>query len=186
MGLGGSGRTQLMLQYAWTRREVYGVVLWFDARNMFALEETFLLAASQLGLVLPPTKERGSISANALELYQSGLENCLSLLKRELRRRQQRWLLLFDEADDLSMIELLPRIFPSDLDGNVIVSSRRKEAYRLGRHAIEVTGLPTESAQDLLLYHARVQKPNKEQLAQAKEIVEHLDCIALAIDLAGS
>ncbi|CZT09990.1 uncharacterized protein RAG0_14598 [Rhynchosporium agropyri] len=51
VGLGGSGKTQLMLIYAYTQRDMYGVVLWIDARDM----ESFELAAAQLGLIVPPT-----------------------------------------------------------------------------------------------------------------------------------
>ena len=53
VGLGGSGKTQIMLQYAWSSREEYGVVLWFDARSTVSLRESLRLAASQLGLCLP-------------------------------------------------------------------------------------------------------------------------------------
>jgi hypothetical protein len=68
VGLGGSGKTQLMLQYAWARRDQYGTVLWFNAQSKDTLDESFLLAASQLGLVLPPTAARASISGNAIGL----------------------------------------------------------------------------------------------------------------------
>jgi hypothetical protein len=124
VGLGGSGKTQLMLQYAWTHRYSYGVVLWFDAQSRNALDDSFLLAARQMGLVLPPNSAQASSSENAVTRYQSRLESNVVLIKKELRRRRQQWLLLYDGADDLSIIDSLPQYFPYDSEGAIIISSR--------------------------------------------------------------
>lgn len=186
VGLGGAGKTQLMLQYAWTHRDQYGVVLWFDAQSIDTLDESFLLAASQLGLVLPPTAARASDSEHEVVRYKSRLESNIEAIRKELRRRRQQCLLLFDGADDIPIIDSLPQYFYYEKEGDIIVSSRRKEAYRLGRFYIEVGGLSVESACNLLLYHACLGKASPTQLSIAEEIVKNLDCIALAIDLAGS
>lgn len=186
VGLGGSGKTQLMLQYASRFREFYGVVLWFDARSEEALEESFELAAAQLGLILPATTRTSANSSGAMVEHQPSRVLNAALVKKELRRRNQLWLLLFDEADDLHTIDFLPRYFPSDSNGDILISSRQKEAYRITRYSLNVAGLPTASARDLLLHHARLPTVTSKQLLQAEEVVESLDCIALAIDLAGT
>jgi hypothetical protein len=186
VGLGGSGKTQLMLQYASMMRESYEVVLWFDAQSEDHLLSSFELAACQLGLVLPAhSTETGFDPGQALVKRQAlHLANVFAI-NAELKRRNQYWLLLFDKADDLDTIDFLPQCFPSNSSGSIIISSRRQEAYRLG-DSVEVKGLPAESARDLLLHHAGIQAADEIQFSEAEAIVKQLDCIALAIDLAGT
>ncbi|KAI9731305.1 MAG: hypothetical protein M1834_005208 [Cirrosporium novae-zelandiae] len=187
VGLGGSGKTQLMLQYASTQRKIYDVVLWFDAQDKDKLLESFNLAAAHLGLVLPYHRACNSVSGSTLIKHQSqDIWTNAYAIKRELQRRKQPHLLLFDGADTITMIECLIRYIPSIPGGNVLISSRRQNSYRLATHSIEISGLPTRSARDLLLYHARIFNAGAIQQGQADKIIESLDCIALAIDLAGT
>lgn len=185
VGLGGSGKSQLMLDYAWSARDDYGVVLWIDASSTPRIAESFKLAASQLGLRLPPFESPSSTNM-ALDKYTSEFQRDLTLIKSELRRRQQRWLVLFGEADDLEVIRNLSQYMPSEGDGNILVSSRRKEARLLGHRTIQVKGLPLDGAGNLLLHHACIDQPTQDQLRCAEKIAETLDCIALAVDLAGA
>ncbi len=74
---------------------------------MDTLDESFWLAASQLGLVLPPTVARASVPSDALVRFGTLFSLNVNAIKGELRRRQQRWLTIFDGADDL----LLGRCF---------------------------------------------------------------------------
>lgn len=189
VGFGGSGKTQLMLQYAWTHRDAYGVVLWIDAQSLDFLNDTFSLAAEQLGLVLPRTWVSNSRTTTTVALFIPKLQRNVDAIQKELRRRNQKWLILIDRADEIHMIDQLPKYFPSAPGGCIIVSSRRQEAERLGGHAIKLKGLPLDSAQQLLIHHVfgtSTGLVQGEQLEQAKQVVETLDCIPLAIDLAGT
>lgn len=189
VGYGGSGKTQLMLQYAWTHRDIYGVVLWVDAQSLDSLNDTFSLAAEQLGLVLPRTWVSDSGTTNTVTRFIPSLQRNVNAIQRELKRRNQKWLILIDRADELHMIDQLPKYFPSAPGGAIIVSSRRQEAERLGGHAIKLKGLPLNSAQQLLIHHVfgiSADLVQGEQLEQARLVVETLDCIPLAIDLAGT
>ncbi|EUC37922.1 hypothetical protein COCCADRAFT_72439, partial [Bipolaris zeicola 26-R-13] len=189
VGFGGSGKTQLMLQYAWTHRDAYGVVLWIDAQSLDFLNDTFSLAAEQLGLVLPRTWVSNSRTTTTVAPFIPKLQRNVDAIQKELRRRNQKWLILIDRADEIHMIDQLPKYFPSAPGGCIIVSSRRQEAERLGGHAIKLKGLPLDSAQQLLIHHVfgtSTGLVQGEQLEQAKQVVETLDCIPLAIDLAGT
>ncbi|CAH0002317.1 unnamed protein product [Clonostachys byssicola] len=183
-GLGGSGKTQIMLRYAWLSRNKYGVVLWFDGKSFDSLNESFRLAASQLGLRIPAHE---TPSPNARSLSKStDFDGDLELIKRELRRRRQSWLLLFDQVDDLAVIDRLREFIPSDPNGRILVCSRRQEARSLVRkQAIFVKGMPVDGARQLLLYHANIEEPTEEDLYYAEKVVMRLECIALAVDLAG-
>lgn len=104
-GLGGSGKTQLMLQYASKQRDAYGVVLWFDARSMETLRESFEYAACQLCGIALPSFHQSSISASKeMSLHQPSIDINFYKIWKELRIRGQRWLLLLDEVDDILMI----------------------------------------------------------------------------------
>ncbi|XP_014557063.1 hypothetical protein COCVIDRAFT_37372 [Bipolaris victoriae FI3] len=189
VGFGGSGKTQLMLQYAWTHRDTYGVVLWIDAQSLDFLNDTFSLAAEQLGLVLPRTWVSNSRTTTTVAPFIPKLQRNVDAIQKELRRRNQKWLILIDRADEIHMIDQLPKYFPSAPGGYIIVSSRRQEAERLGGHAIKLKGLPLDSAQQLLIHHVfgtSTDLDQGEQFEQAKQVVETLDCIPLAIDLAGT
>ncbi|RFU29627.1 hypothetical protein B7463_g6711, partial [Scytalidium lignicola] len=137
VGLGGSGKTQLMLQYASSQREEYGVVLWIDASNYTTMADSFQLAASQLGLRLPPFEAPQSTDTTVTK-YKSGIDGDVMLVKRELERRGQLWLLLFDHADDLKVYGSLSKYIPSAPNGRVIVSSRRKDASQIGQQWLEI------------------------------------------------
>lgn len=186
VGLGGSGKTQLMLQYASMMRESYEVVLWFDAQSEDQLLASFERAAGQLGLILPAHSTEASFDPGQALVKRQALHLAnVFAIKAELKRRKQYWLLLFDGADDLDTIDFLPQCFPSDSSGSVIISSRRREAYRLG-DSVDVKGLPIGSARELLLHHAGIEAADDKQISEAEAIVKQLDCIALAIDLAGT
>ncbi|KAI0966217.1 acyl transferase/acyl hydrolase/lysophospholipase [Xylaria arbuscula] len=185
LGLGGSGKTQLTLQYAWSKRESFGVVLWIDAGSRAALSASFRLAASQLGLRLPP-HEKPITTDMALTKDETELESDVAAVKQHLLNRNQPWLMIFDQADDDKFLEELEQYIPSDSNGHILLSSRRKEAYRLAQKAIIIEGLSPQGARNLLLYHADIQEPTDKQVTYADKIVRTLDYIALAVDLAGS
>lgn len=186
LGLGGAGKTQLILQYASSRREEYGVVLWFDARTKETLLSSLELAVSQLGLILPKTTKHDPNASLSLTRYSSKDATLVELLRRELERRKQSWLLLFDEVDDPCMLSILLAYIPSGTSGRVLISSRQNDAYRLVDHCITISGLSPTSARDLLLHHAGIKAPSIMQTSEADEVAKCLEYIPLAIDLAGT
>ncbi|XXH00163.1 hypothetical protein Hte_006505 [Hypoxylon texense] len=185
VGLGGTGKTQLMLQHAYSERRQYGVVLWIDATTEDAVASTYKVAASLLGLV-PPPFERVVSTSSSVDRYSPGLEANVAAVKRELQRRSRPWLMLFDGADGLATIQKLRNYIPSAPNGHVLISSRRKQARHIGRHFLKVEGLPIDSARSLLLYQACIKDPSDSDVHCAETIVQSLECIALAVELAGS
>ncbi|RDL36731.1 uncharacterized protein BP5553_06083 [Venustampulla echinocandica] len=184
-GLGGVGKTQLMLQYTKDYRDQFGAMFWIDCRSELTLSESFqniarLLSLGTAARVQPREGETGLIRLDALDNVNA--------FKRWLRMRISPWLLLFDNADELSILRSLGRYFPTDVSGSIIVSSRRQEAADLfgSDRVMQIEGLPPDSARDLLLHLARINRPTQNQLEQAGEIVAQMDHLALAIDLAGN
>jgi tetratricopeptide (TPR) repeat protein len=103
-GLGGVGKTQLVLEYAHRFGSDYGVVWWVAADQALAISGQLAALARQLGL--PEVLDQ---------------EEQLQLLWEELGRRD-RWLLVYDNAERPDrLIGLLP---PSSGRGHVLVTSR--------------------------------------------------------------
>ncbi|XTI90165.1 hypothetical protein V2W45_1344883 [Cenococcum geophilum] len=184
-GLGGVGKTQLMLHYTKDYRDQFGAVFWIDCRSELTLSESFeniarLLFLGTAARVQPRKGETGLVKLDALDN--------INAFKRWLRMRISPWLLLFDNADELSILRSLGQYFPTDGSGSIIVSSRRQEAADLvgSDRVMQIEGLPPDSARDLLLHSARIDRPTQNQLEQAGEIVAQMDYLALAVDLAGN
>lgn len=109
-GLGGVGKTQVAIEYAYRHSEDYDLIWWIPADQQPLVRASLAALAPQLGL--PPATASGT-----------GIEGTASAVLDALRRGQpfDRWLLIFDNADqpeDLN--EVIPRGGP----GHVLVTSR--------------------------------------------------------------
>ncbi|MEV4276332.1 FxSxx-COOH system tetratricopeptide repeat protein [Actinoplanes xinjiangensis] len=82
-GMGGVGKTQLALEYAYRYRTAYDVVAWLRADN----DESLSSSLHDLGEML------------GLQSEQSGADYARAVVQ-ELGRDKRRWLLIFDNADE--------------------------------------------------------------------------------------
>src|SRR5262249_17333825 len=93
-GLGGIGKTQLALEYAYRYSTEYQAVLWVRADSMATLTSSFVELAHVLELP---------------ERHEQGQEIIVQAVLRWLRLHTH-WLLIYDNIDDISTIELfLPK-----------------------------------------------------------------------------
>jgi hypothetical protein len=104
-GLGGQGKTGLVIEYAHRHAAAYDLVWWIRAEDPATLRGDYVELAAELGL--PAEKDDQAIAA----------------LRRELRRRRD-WLLIVDNAEDPD--ELFP-LLPERHSGHVLVTSRLRE-----------------------------------------------------------
>ena len=104
-GMGGVGKSQLALEYAYRHRGDYGIVWWVPAEDAATATLHLAKLAGRLGIRLAP----GSVTP----------EDVRAALHDELNGRTD-WLLIFDNADSPDEIAaLLP-----DRSGSVIITSR--------------------------------------------------------------
>jgi len=101
-GLGGVGKTQLTVEYAWRYARDYRLAWWVDAERTALLGEQFTVLASRIGL---PTSGRVAEDAAAM---------------LDWLRHQDGWLLVFDNAE--SPAGLRPWL-PGGA-GHVLITSR--------------------------------------------------------------
>src|ERR1700722_4769283 len=146
-GLGGVGKTQLVLELVYRTRAKHSncSIIWIPATNRESLEQACLDVAKQLGI--PGCEED---KADVKRLVQDHLSN----------ENTGQWLLVFDNADDIDMwvgkseqgsgrlIEYLPR----SKQGSIIFTTRdRKAAVKLAhQNIVEVPEMDETVAAQLL------------------------------------
>ncbi|KAI1842360.1 hypothetical protein JX265_001792 [Neoarthrinium moseri] len=104
-GLGGSGKTQIALEYTYRHLDDYKVVIWILADSSEKINQGFGDAAEILGI------PQGSQSGNEVRAF----------VFQRLSATNEPYLLCFDNADDVSLImDYLPR----DNIGSILITSR--------------------------------------------------------------
>ena len=159
-GMGGVGKTQLALEYAYRHAGEFDLVWWLRAEEPSTLLEGYAALAALLGLAQEGVREL-AVRADAV---------C-----RELARRE-RWLLVFDNA---SHQEDVKGLIPRAGGGCVLITSRsRTWPFAV---TLDVPTLDVPSSIEFLL--ARTGQGDE---AAAKALAEELGHLPLALELAAA
>jgi transcriptional regulator with XRE-family HTH domain len=173
-GLGGIGKTQIAVEYAYRFAQEYDVVLWVRADSREVLVSNMAALAGLLGLPIQDETDQPRLA---------------KAVKRWLETQdQQTWLLIFDNADDLSLvIEFLP----TRGNGAILLTTR---SHVVGKHIrrIELDKLTLEEGVPFLLRRAAgleqlaledVPAPERQAAAQLYGL---MDGLPLALDQAAA
>lgn len=174
-GLGGIGKTQIAIEYAYRNYQSYQAVLWVRAESVEALVSSYVSLARLL--VLPEREARDQIIT-------------VQAVKTWLQTHHQ-WLLILDNADDLSLIpDFLPT--PQLGGGHLLLTTRAQSLGGLANR-IEVDTLDQMSGILLLLRRSGLlalgsplDLAKDEDRLLAEQIWQELDGLPLAIDQAGA
>ena len=172
-GLGGIGKTQLAVEYAYRYSQEYTTVLWARAESEQSLIGSYLEIAGLLKL--PERKAEDQMIT-------------IGAVKAWLQHHKQ-WLLILDNADEL---DLLPAFLPTVAGGHILITTRAWDMQRLATR-LEVEALGDEQGAELLLRRAGLLTPGVE-FAQADgeakrgamELTRELGGLPLALDQAGA
>jgi Tfp pilus assembly protein PilF len=172
-GLAGSGKTSLALEYACRHQEEYEAILWARADSPENLATDGLRLARVLQLPERDNPEQ---------------ERVLAALKLWLQQ-QTRWLFVFDNVTDLNVVA---DFLPAQYSGQVVITTRLQATGGLAP-ALPVPMLAIEEGIHLLLLRAQMLVPgeagdtlNATQAEQAREVVQLLDGLPLALEQAGA
>lgn len=172
-GLGGIGKTQLAVEYAYRYRQHYQAVLWVRAASRDTLIADFVSMASLLHL--PEQADQDQLRV-------------VEALKRWLTQHTG-WLLILDNADDLSMVA---EFLPAGGEGHVLLTTRAQATGKLAS-SLPVERMDEEEGTTLLLRRAKLLAASAalESVApavysQAQAMVRVLDGLPLALDQAGA
>jgi NB-ARC domain len=130
-GLGGIGKTQIALEYAYRFQSNYQAVLWVQADTHENLTSSYLTLAALLNL---PEKDEQE-SAIVITAVKNWLQETPN------------WLLILDNADELA---LLPDFLPPSMEEKVILTTRAQAPGRFA-HRVEVDTFSTERGALFLL-----------------------------------
>src|SRR6266581_3329249 len=172
-GLGGIGKTQIAIEYAYRYREEYQAILWVTASSREAFTADFVKLAALLDLP---------------EQYEQDQEFVVSAVKRWLTTHN-RWLLILDNVDNL---EMLTDFLPVHSSGDVLITTRLQALGTLAQ-SIEVEKMGLDEGVIFLLRRTKLLAPGVsldqstiDSQAQAAKIVTALDGLPLALDQAAA
>jgi transcriptional regulator with XRE-family HTH domain len=178
-GLGGIGKTQTALEYAYRYGRDYTAVFWIEAETTEGISASFLRIAEQLELP---------------ERREADQSQIIAAVQRWLAA-QHGWLLIWDNVEDL---EQLRRWLLPTREGSLLFTTRRRTLGTLA-YGIELPTMTPEEGQLFLLCRAKMLPPGAGEegmhqlfqkmpdiAAKAQELVTTLGGLPLALDQAGA
>jgi tetratricopeptide (TPR) repeat protein len=172
-GLGGIGKTQVALEYAYRYRQEYQAIFWVKADTRENLLADFLATARLLQL---PEQSAGDRAVTATAV-------------RHWFQFHERWLLILDNADDLVLVR---GFLPSGHQGHVLLTTRMQAVGGLA-YGVQIEEMDQEVGALFLLRRAGLLPPDASILDKttadallAQEFVQEVGGLPLALDQAGA
>src|SRR5262249_23691159 len=135
-GLGGVGKTQIAVEYAYRYSQAYQIVLWVQAENIDTLNASYSQLAAKLNL---PEKEEGK------------QEIIVRAVKTWLQDHRY-WLLVLDNADELTLLnDFLPPVVGGHLLIYYYQQDKHTEAEALFQRALRIREKQLESEHSLMV-----------------------------------
>jgi NB-ARC domain len=171
-GMGGIGKTQTAVEYAYRHREDYSAVFWTWADDASTLATGFKEIACLLDLPQSAGDQRETATA-----VKQWLED------------HDGWLLIFDNADDLAVVH---DFLPAQHRGCILLTTRLAATGGIAR-PVRMDKMPTEDGALLLLRRARcidensgLESAEPTERYAAFAISHEVDGLPLALDQAGA
>ncbi|KAL7276061.1 hypothetical protein RUND412_000977 [Rhizina undulata] len=199
-GLGGTGKSQIALEYAYRFSHCYTSVFWIDANNLSSTTDSACKVVEQLidhytskWRSAPDYREIANILDfpgkinSAGRITRSTPEAVVKAVHSWLSATENRgWLLLVDNNDKANDGEL-DKLIPTCDWGSVVVTTRLLNLQRYGK-CIEVEEIGAEAGVELLLISSGkdLGELDRCELDEAQRIVEALGELPLALDQAGA
>jgi tetratricopeptide (TPR) repeat protein len=173
VGLGGIGKTQVALQFAYSvmaGKQEYSI-FWVAALSESSFEKAYTELARELGI--KKSKEE---------------EDIKDLVRRHLSEKAGKWLLIVDNADDIDVVvesdktHGIYRFLPESESGRVVFTTRSREvAVAVARnHIINLQEMNQEDA-TAFMETSLTQKELLQDKATTIELLQELTYLPLAI-----
>jgi tetratricopeptide (TPR) repeat protein len=167
-GLGGLGKTQTAIEFAYRYRDDYQAVFWVRADSQLGLSSGFVEIARTLNL---PEKDA------------QNPDDSVNAVNHWLNNNSQ-WLLIFDNAD---LPELLKGFRPRNAKGHILLTSRAQVFDTLGiAKPFEIDVMLPEEALEFLFARTGRDKGNAAEREAAVQLVEELGYLPLALEQAAA
>ena len=168
--LGGMGKTQVAVEYAYRHKDEYTHILWCKAETDGDLESGAMAIAAFLKLPGDNTKAHSAVAA----------------VKRWLEENSG-WLVIFDSVENP---DSLKRLMPSKDTGRILLTSRKNVFDSIGiMKPLELPPLTTQDSIDFLFQRSGRTREDSDQSTEfraAKKIAIELGGLPLALEQAGA
>src|SRR5579884_814205 len=172
-GLGGIGKTQTALEYAYRYADDYHALFWLRAATQEELITDLLALAERFHLPRQDSQDQ-RITLTAVKRWFETHTN---------------WLLIVDNADDLAW---LPPYLPSTTKGHILLTTRASATSPLAQR-VEIHKMGLEEGTVFLLHRAGLlaldtplEHASSIEQALARTLVAEMDGLPLALDQAGA
>lgn len=172
-GLGGIGKTQIAVEYAYRFSQDYSAVFWIGAETYENLLASFVSLAHCLDLSEKQEQEQSNVVAATLRWLNTHRD----------------WLLIIDNVED---IEAVKRFLPASQRGALLFTTRLLTMGTLAQNIV-VEQMSLEEGLELLLHRSGYfgLETSRQQLSLSDEdvartLVEAMDGLPLALDQAAA
>ena len=163
-GLGGTGKTQIALEYAYRNRHLYCAMYWISGVNRESICNGLLEIGETAGIVDSHTVEDRTAAAKKVLVWMD---------------QQIQWLLVIDNVDDLTALDgVLPDIMGN---GHTLITMRDMNANGIPAEGFEVTIMCACEATEMLLQQSDIHDIDDSKRTEAAKIVSKLGFLPLAI-----
>jgi len=169
-GLGGIGKTQIAVEYAYRSRGFYDAILWIDAESEASLNKSVLEIADLIGLEKDTNDLE--IRKKAVQKWLLGSSNFLLIL------------------DNIEKMELYDEFVPAGARGHILITTRLQTTGNVQK--IDASEMGEEGVLFLLrrsriiTKEQTVEEAPKEIFTIAEKINETLGGLAVALEQAGA
>jgi hypothetical protein len=178
-GLGGAGKSQLVLNYVKIfKDEDYTATFWIDASSKERLEANYKQIHN---LLLHPTREGTDIDMCVSEVRQW----CHS-------RRGRKYLFVLDSADNIEDLDSaeyidLQRYIVDAASADVVITTRVQSAKEMtALEAVQVAELTPDESRAIFIKRLALSDPSLEVQKEIDAVTEELGHFALAVSLAAA
>jgi len=172
-GLGGIGKTQMAVEYAYRYAQQYASVFWINADTMESILASYTALAALLDLP---------------EQHDLDQQKAVTAVNRWLCTHRE-WLLIVDNVEDH---EQIVSMLPTSPEGCLLFTTRRQTLGTLA-YPLEMERMSQEEGVRFLLYRSRrlsLDEPldhcSYAEVMEAGEIVRAMEGLPLALDQAGA
>jgi hypothetical protein len=150
-GLGGIGKTQLVVKFARKHQRWFSAIFWLDGSSEASLKQSFVDIAQRL--------PRGKLTADGVQMHSQATVEA-EVAVRECRQwlcapSNPHWLLIIDNVDrdhlnkDDAQAYNVKQYFPDADHGSILITSRLASLQRLGS-GVKVGAVAAEQARAIL------------------------------------
>src|SRR5436305_1317660 len=180
-GLGGIGKTQIAIQYAYQHQKEFDIVCWLRANDWNTLVSSYVELSGDSDLI--------SLGSPKFENENDSIAIANRLKTWFEKKCELKWLLIFDNADNLHDTEEMQNVadlIPRGQSGCVLITSRnRARVKKLANAGCEVIEMVESEAMQLFTECSQLSVSDSNE-QYVKALIRSLGYLPLAIEQAGS